>query len=40
MNVLCEGYKMFFKHSDSAMRYMKTMLDKGESPALVMNREK
>lgn len=40
MNVLCEGYKMFFKHSDSAMRYMKTMLDKGESPALVMNRDK
>lgn len=40
MNVLCEGYKMFFRHSDSAMRYMKTMLDKGESPAMVMNRDK
>ena len=40
MNVLCEGYKMFFRHSDSAMRYMKTMLDKGESPALVMDRDR
>lgn len=37
MNVLCEGYKMFFRHTDPYMRYMKSLLDKGESPALVMD---
>ena len=36
MNVLCEGYKMFFRHTDPYMRYMKSMLDKGEPPARVM----
>lgn len=36
MNVLCEGYKMFFRHSDPYMRYMKTLLEKGEPPSLVM----
>ncbi len=37
MNVLCEGYKMFFRHTDSYMRRMKTLLEKGDSPALVMD---
>ena len=37
MNVLCEGYKMFFRHTDPYMRYMKTLLEKGESPSLVMD---
>lgn len=35
-NVLCEGYKMFFRHTDPYMRYMKTLLDKGEPASLVM----
>lgn len=37
MNVLCEGYKMFFRHTDPYMRRMKTLLEKGDSPALVMD---
>lgn len=40
MNVLCEGYKMFFRHTDPHMRYMKTLLDKGESAAGIMYRNK
>ena len=40
MNVLCEGYKMFFRHSDPYMRYMKSLLDKGEPPSLVMDWKK
>lgn len=36
MNVLCEGYKMFFRHTDPYMRYMKTLLEKGEPASLVM----
>ena len=40
MNVLCEGYKMFFRYSDPYMRYMKSLLDKGEPPSLVMDWEK
>ena len=39
-NVLCEGYKMFFRHSDPYMRYMKTLLDKGEPASLVMQWKK
>ncbi len=35
-NVLCEGYKMFFRHTDPYMRYMKRLLDKGEPASLVM----
>ena len=33
MNVLCEGYKMFFRHTDPYMRYMKTLIEKGEPAA-------
>lgn len=36
MNVLCEGYKMFFRHTDPYMRYMKTLIEKGEPASLVM----
>ena len=36
MNVLCEGYKMFFRHTDPYMRYMKTLIEKGESASKVM----
>ena len=39
-NVLCEGYKMFFRHSDPYMRYMKTLIDKGEPASLVMQWKK
>ncbi|MBR5335570.1 MAG: anaerobic sulfatase-maturation protein [Bacteroidaceae bacterium] len=39
-NVLCEGYKMFFRHTDPYMRYMKTLLDKGEPASLVMQWKK
>lgn len=38
MNVLCEGYKMFFRHTDPHMRYMKTLLDKGEPASGIMYR--
>ena len=36
MNVLCEGYKMFFRHTDPYMRRMKTLIEKGEPAAGVM----
>ncbi len=36
-NTLCDGYKMFFRHSDVYMRYMKSMLEKGRSPMEVMD---
>ena len=39
-NVLCEGYKMFFRHTDPYMRYMKMLLDKGEPASLVMQWKK
>ena len=39
-NVLCDGYKMFFRHTDPYMRYMKTLLDKGEPASLVMQWKK
>lgn len=35
-NVLCDGYKSFFRHTDPYMRYMKMLLDKGEPASLVM----
>lgn len=37
MNALCEGYKMFFRHTDPYMRYMKTLIEKGEPASEVMN---
>ena len=40
MNVLCEGYKMFFRHTDSYMRYMKTLIEKGEPASGVMDWKK
>lgn len=36
MNVLCEGYKMFFRHTDPYMRYMKTLIERGEPASGVM----
>lgn len=36
MNVLCEGYKMFFRHTTADMRYMKSLLQKERSPMEVM----
>ena len=35
-NYLCEGYKMFFRHTDPYMRYMRTLIEKGEPASLVM----
>jgi uncharacterized protein len=40
MNVLCEGYKMFFRHTDPYMRHMKTLIEKGEPAAKVMEWKK
>lgn len=37
MNVLCEGYKMFFRHSELYMKYMKNLLQNKRSPAEVMD---
>ena len=39
MNVLCEGYKMFFRHTDPHMRYMKMLLEKGLPASEIMNRK-
>ena len=36
LNALCEGYKMFFRHTTADMRYMKTLLQKGLPPMEVM----
>lgn len=36
MNVLCEGYKNFFRHTDPYMRYMRRLIEKGEPASLVM----
>ena len=36
MNVLCEGYKMFFRHTDPYMRRMKTLIDKGRPASDIM----
>lgn len=40
MNVLCEGYKMFFRHTDPCMRYMRTLIEKGEPASGVMKSER
>lgn len=37
MNVLCKGYKMFFRHTDPYMRYMRTLFEKGLPASQVMN---
>ena len=37
MNTLCEGYKLFFRHSDPYMRHMKMLLQKKRSPMEVMH---
>lgn len=39
-NVLCQGYKTFFRHSDPYMRYMKTLIEKGQPASLVMQWKK
>ncbi len=36
LNSLCKGYKMFFEHTAEDMKYMRTMLEKGLAPALIM----
>ena len=36
LNVLCEGYEMFFRHVDPYMKYMAAMLAEKRPPALVM----
>ena len=37
LNVLCEGYKMFFEHSAPYMERMRDLLVAGQPPALVMS---
>ena len=37
LNVLCEGYKAFFRHVDSAMRYMAAQVRAGRPPAGIMS---
>ena len=36
MNILCEGFKLFFRHIDPYMKYMCQLLDNQQSPAFVM----
>ncbi len=36
LNILCEGYKMFFEHTEPYMQRMKALLLEKKSPALVM----
>lgn len=38
MNYLCEGYKMFFRHTKNAMEFMKAELKAGRAPANIMNK--
>lgn len=40
LNYLCEGYRMFFRHVNEDMEFMKGELAAGRPPANVMNREK
>ena len=35
-NVLCEGYKQFFVHTDPYMRQMKTLIERGEPASKIM----
>lgn len=35
-NVLCEGYKKFFIHTDPYMRQMKTLIERGEPASKIM----
>lgn len=35
-NVLCEGYKMFFRHTDPLMRKMRTLIERGEPASKIM----
>lgn len=35
-NVLCEGYKMFFRHTDPLMRQMRTLIERGEPASKIM----
>ena len=37
MNTLCEGYKLFFRHTDPYMRHMKMLLQKERPPMEVMH---
>jgi uncharacterized protein len=37
LNYLCEGYKFFFAHVDSAMCFMASELENGRPPANIMN---
>ncbi|MBR3074341.1 MAG: anaerobic sulfatase maturase [Bacteroidales bacterium] len=36
LNALCEGFRMFFGHSASAMKRMKELLEQQKAPALIM----
>ena len=36
LNILCEGYKMFFEHTEPYMQRMKALLLEKKSPSLVM----
>lgn len=35
-NVLCEGYKTFFRHTDPYMRQMRTLIERGEPASKIM----
>ena len=37
LNYLCAGYKSFFHHVDSSMRFMSSRLRRGGTPAEIMN---
>lgn len=39
INTLCEGYRMFYRHSAPAMKAMRALLEKGLAPSLVMRGE-
>ena len=36
LNSLCEGYKMFFRHTEPYMKKMCELLDKNQAPAEIM----
>ena len=36
LNVLCDGYRMFYAHTEPYMKKMRELLESGAAPALVM----
>ena len=40
LNSFCKGYKMFFEHTESDMRQMRSLLERGLPPAMIMQEKR